>query len=88
MVKLLVTLWFWFAVAFFSLMILGSLPGVRDLVRPLISASLAALLAAGQLAGGYLLWLIKTLVRAHGEISRHLLHSNSYFDPSKDVRGK
>lgn len=69
-------------------MLLGSLPGTRDLTRPLISASVAALVAVGQLAGGYVLWLIKTVFRAHGEISRHILHSNTYFDPSKDARGK
>ncbi len=82
----MITLWSWFAVGFFALLILGLLPGIRDLIRPLSQALVEAVTKVLQFAAGYVLWAIKMLVRAHAEVVRHLLHSKDHFDPARRAR--
>ena len=79
------TVWFWFAVAILSLTLLGAIPGIREIVRPLITGISAGVVVLVKFGGGYALWFFKPLLRAHRELFRHLLHSNAYFNPSKDL---
>lgn len=82
------TVWFWLAVLILALAFLSVVPGVRDLVRPLIVGAAAGLLALLTFVGEYILWLLKALLRAHRELAKHLMHRNAYFHPSKNINKK
>jgi len=79
------TIWFWASIAILVLTLLGSLPGVRELFRPLMDMTARAIVETAKFLGGYLLWVGKTILHAHIDLVRHLMHPRRYFDPSEEI---
>lgn len=82
----MITVWFWITIAIFSMILLGSLPGVREVFRPLMDMLSKGFVELLKFSGGYILWFIKTILRAHLDLASHLAHKKSYFDPTEDMR--
>jgi multisubunit Na+/H+ antiporter MnhE subunit len=79
------TLWFWSSIFILGLALLGTIPGVRELFRPLIDLTTRAVVGLAAFSGGYLLWLVKAILFAHADLARHLAHPRRHFDPAEQV---
>tara|TARA_B100000678_G_scaffold274464_1_gene265586 strand:- start:388 stop:639 length:252 start_codon:yes stop_codon:yes gene_type:complete len=82
----MITIVFWGTIAIFSMLLLGVLPGVKEVFRPIMDILSKGLVEVIKFAAGYILWLIKTIIHAHLDFISHLSHSRSYFDPSDNIK--
>ena len=82
----MITVVFWGTIAIFSMLLLGVLPGVKEVFRPIMDILSKGLVEVIKFAAGYILWLIKTIIHAHLDFISHLSHSRSYFDPSDNIK--
>lgn len=82
----MITIVFWATIFIFAIFILGILPGVKEIFRPLMEIITKGVVEFLKFAGGYLLWLIKTIIHAHIDFATHLSHKRAYFDPTEKIR--
>lgn len=82
----MITIVFWGTIAIFSMLLLGVLPGVKEVFRPIMDISSKGIVEVIKFAAGYILWLVKTIIHAHLDFISHLSHSRSYFDPSDNIK--
>lgn len=82
----MITIVFWGTIAIFSMLLLGVLPGVKEVFRPIMDILSKGIVEVIKFAAGYILWLVKTIIHAHLDLMSHLSHSRSYFDPSDNIK--
>ncbi len=82
----MITVLFWATIAIFAMLLLGILPGVKEVFRPLMDIISKGTVEVLKFAGGYILWLAKTIIHAHIDLVTHLCHKRSYFDPAEKMR--
>ena len=70
------------------LLILGSLPGIKHLIQPLIGGvSVVFSVFFGHLAM-WIIWLVKAIYRAHEQYFRHLVSPRKKIDPTQSLNKK
>lgn len=82
----MITVVFWGTIAIFSMFLLGVLPGMKEVFRPIMDILSKGVVEVIKFAAGYILWLVKTIIHAHLDFISHLSHSRSYFDPSDNIK--
>ena len=82
------TLLFYLSAFGLGLLLLGMIPGLRELVRPIIQMLFTLLAAIASVFGSWLVVAVKTLVSAHIQLVRHLFKSAEAIDPTVAVRDK
>tara|TARA_Y100000588_G_C13791750_1_gene726955 strand:+ start:269 stop:520 length:252 start_codon:yes stop_codon:yes gene_type:complete len=82
----MITIVFWGTIAIFAMFLLGVLPGVKEVFRPIMDILSKGIVELVKFAAGYMLWLVKTIIHAHLDLISHLSHSRSYFDPADKIR--
>jgi hypothetical protein len=82
------TIVFYFGLVFVVLVVASFIPGISELVQPIIRLLFMVLTAVSQMAGSWAVVAVKGLVGAHVQFIRHLLKSAESIDPTLEVRDK
>lgn len=82
----MITIAFWGTIAIFAMLLLGVLPGIKEVFRPIMDILSKGFVEVLKFVAGYLLWLVKTIIHAHLDLISHLSHSRGYFDPADKIR--
>lgn len=80
------TVLLWACGILFALIVIGSLPGLRDVLRPLMGMIATGIVELAKFFGGYILWMAKLVLYSHRDLLKHLAHRRRYFDPAEDAR--
>ena len=68
------------------LVVLDWIPGVRHLISPVVSAAGSGIGAMLGSTTGWLAWMIKTVMRDHRTLIRHLTSRRAAIDPTDPYR--
>lgn len=82
------TLWLWSAGAILTLALLGMIPGIREIIKPLIGMVSTGIAELFKHTGGYLLWAVKSIIGAHIDLVRHLAKTKEHFYPQEKIEEK
>lgn len=80
------TILVYFAGGLAVLIIASLIPGLNILVKPLVESLWKGMLALMEMSASWVVWLIKSLFRAHGVILKHLVSSEDELDPGRRFR--
>ena len=79
------TIWLWSAGGILCLAILGVIPGVKEIIKPLLGIISTGVTEIFKLTGGYFLWIIKSILGAHVDLVRHLSKRKNHFNPHESM---
>jgi len=77
------TIWLWVAGGVFCLIILGMIPGIKEVIKPVIGLLTSAIEETFKLGFGYLVWTIKAIFQAHTDLITHLRYRREHFRPEE-----
>lgn len=80
------TILFWIGAFLVLLVLLSFIPGLNNLVKPLIDVVFSLMKAAFVESYAFFIWGFKAIIGAHQEVLKHFILSTDKIDPSHKVK--
>lgn len=82
------TILFWIGAFLLLLVLLSFIPGLNNLVKPIIDVVFSLLKATFVESYAFFIWGIKAIIDAHQEVLRHFVLPPEKIDPSHKVKAQ